>query len=68
MCFFAATFGVGVYSKLEMISSLCTMISRGAIISMITVCFVVPSMLIIFDKLIIHTTTGFKALKAQEGK
>ncbi len=68
MCFFAATFGVGVYSKLEMISSLCTMISRGAIISMITVCFVVPSMLIIFDQLIIHTTTGFKALKAQEGK
>jgi len=60
LCFFAATFGVGVYSKLEMIGSLCTLISRGAIISMIVVITVVPSLLIIFDKLICKTTLGFK--------
>ncbi len=60
MCFFAATIGVGVYSKLEMIASLCTLISRGAIISMVTVILVLPSLLIIFDKLIIKTTLGFR--------
>lgn len=60
MCFFAATFGVGIYSKLEMIGSLCTLISRGAIISMIVVIMVLPSILIIFDKLIYKTTKGFK--------
>lgn len=60
MCFFAATFGVGVYSKLEMIGSLCTLISRGALISMVTVIMVLPSVLIIFDKLICKTTKGFK--------
>jgi predicted RND superfamily exporter protein len=60
LCFFAATFGVGVYSKLEMISSLCTLMSRGAIISMIVVITVLPSLLIIFDKLIMKTSWGFK--------
>ena len=56
MCFFAATFGVGLYSDLEMVGSLCTLISRGAIISMIVVIFVLPSILLIFDKLIMKTT------------
>ncbi len=60
LCFFAATFGVGVYSKLEMISSLCTLISRGAIISMIVVILVLPSILLIFDGLIGKTTMGFR--------
>lgn len=60
MCFFAATFGVGVYSKLEMVGSLCTLISRGAIISMISVIMILPSILLIFDKIICKTTTGFK--------
>lgn len=60
LSFFAATFGVGLYSKIDMISSLCTLMSRGAIISMFTVLLVLPSMLIIFDKLIIHTSLGFK--------
>lgn len=60
LCFFGATFGVGVYSDLEMISSLCTLISRGAIISMICVILVLPSILLIFDKLITKTTLGFK--------
>ena len=63
MCFFAATFGVGVYSKLELIGSLCTLISRGAIISMLVVILVLPSMLIIFDKLIIKTSLGFRRNK-----
>ncbi len=56
MCFFGATFGVGVYSKIEMIGSLCTLMSRGAIISMITVICALPAFLIIFDKLICKTT------------
>ncbi|SFQ35300.1 hypothetical protein SAMN02910358_01702 [Lachnospiraceae bacterium XBB1006] len=60
LSFFAATFGVGLYSKIDMISSLCTLMSRGAIISMFTVLLVLPSMLIIFDKVIIHTSLGFK--------
>ncbi len=60
LCFFAATFGVGVYSKLEMVGSLCTLISRGAIISMITVVTALPSILLIFDKLIMKTTKGSK--------
>ncbi len=52
LCFFAATFGVGIYSKLEMISSLCTLISRGAVISMIVVILALPTVLLTFDKLI----------------
>ena len=59
LCFFAATIGVGVVSKIDMIGSLCTLISRGAIISMIVVITVVPSLLMIFDKLICKTTLGF---------
>lgn len=60
MCFFAATIGVGLVSKIDMIGSLCTLIARGAIISMIVVIFVVPSILLIFDKVIAKTTIGFK--------
>ena len=56
LCFFAATFGVGVYSDLEMVGSLCTLISRGAIVSMIVIITIVPSILLIFDKLISKTT------------
>src|SRR5574344_1172421 len=56
MCFFAATFGVGVYSDLEMVGSLCSLIARGAIISMLVVILILPSLLLIFDK----TTSGFK--------
>ena len=60
MCFFGATFGVGLVSKIDMIGTLCTLIARGAIISMIVVVLIVPSILLIFDKLIIKTTLGFK--------
>ena len=60
LCFFGATFGVGAYSKIEMISSLCTLMSRGAIISMVTVVTVLPAFLLVFDKLICKTTIGMK--------
>lgn len=61
--FFAATFGVGIYSSIDMISSLCTLMSRGAIISMFTVIFVLPSMFMILDKFICRTMLGFKKKK-----
>ena len=65
MSFFAATFGVGLYSDIDLISSLCTLMARGAIISMFTVVFVLPSMLILCDWLILHTSIGFKAGKKE---
>ena len=60
LCFFGATFGVGVYSKIEMISSLCILISRGAIVSMISVILILPTFLMMFDKIICKTTIGMK--------
>ena len=63
MCFFGATFGVGAYSKIEMIGSLCTLMSRGAIISMITVIAILPAFLMVFDKLICKTTMNMKNVK-----
>ncbi len=68
MCFFAATFGVGLYSKLEMVGSLCTLISRGAIISMLTVITVLPSILLIFDSIIRKTTYGMKGERKMSKK
>lgn len=59
LSFFAATFGVGVYSEIDMISSLCTLMARGALISMVVVIFVLPSMLMVFDKVICRTSMGF---------
>ena len=56
LCFFGATFGVGAYSKIEMIGSLCTLMSRGAIISMVVVITVLPAFLMLFDKIICKTT------------
>lgn len=61
LCFFGATFGVGAYSKIEMIGSLCTLMSRGAIVSMICVIAILPSFLMIFDKLICKTTLKMKS-------
>ena len=62
LCFFGATIGVGIYSKIEIISSICVLLGRGAIISMISVVFVLPSFLMIFDKLICKTTIGMRKL------
>lgn len=59
LSFFAATFGVGMYSSIDMISSLCVLLARGAIISFLIVAFVLPALFMIFDKLIIHTSMGF---------
>ena len=65
--FFAATFGVGIYSNVDMISSLCALMARGAIISMVSVILLLPAMLKLFDKIIIHTSLGFKEAR-QAGK
>ncbi len=66
LSFFAATFGVAVYSKIDMISALCMLMSRGAIISMFVVILLLPAVLKVFDKLIIHSTAGFKDVKEKE--
>ena len=60
LSFFAATFGVGLYSDIDMISSLCTLMARGALISMVVVIFVLPSLFMIFDKVICVTSAGFR--------
>lgn len=65
LSFFAATFGVGLYSNIDMISSLCVLMSRGAIISMFVVVFILPAMLLLFDRVICATSVGFKY---KEGK
>ena len=64
LSFFAATFGVGLISNIDMISSLCNLMARGALISMVIVLTMLPTMLLIFDKLICHTSIGF--LKKKE--
>ncbi len=66
MCFFAATIGVGIVSKIDMIGSLCTLIARGAIISMVVVILVLPSVLLVFDKLICKTSLGFGGMKNEK--
>lgn len=60
LCFFAATFGVGAYSNIDMISQLCTLLSRGAVISMFVVLLILPAMFMVFDKFIRATSSGFK--------
>ena len=54
LSFFAATFGVGLYSNIDMISSLCTLMARGALVSMVSVIFILPSMFMVFDRIIIR--------------
>ena len=58
--FFTATIGVAIYSNIGIISTLCTMMARGAIISMLTVILILPSFLMAFDNLICHTTGGLR--------
>ena len=64
LCFFGATFGVGAVSKIQMIGSLCTLMSRGAIISMVVVVLVLPAFLLLFDKLICKTTIGMRKINS----
>ena len=65
--FFAATFGVAMYSNIDMIGSLCMLMARGAIISMFVVILILPSMFMVFDKVIIATSAGFKNKSNYEG-
>jgi hypothetical protein len=57
--FFVATFGIAVYSQVDIIGSICTLLSRGALISMLVVILVLPAMLLLFDRIILATTAGF---------
>lgn len=68
LSFFAATIGVGFYSNIDMISSLCILMARGAIISMLVVVFVLPSMFMIFDRVIVRTSKDFLPKKAKVRK
>ena len=65
--FFAATFGVAVYSDIDIISSMCSLMARGAIVSMLCVIFVLPAMFILLDKVICATSLGFKSKKSNGG-
>lgn len=68
LSFFAATFGVGMYSNIDMISSLCSLMARGAMISMVVVIFILPSAFMIFDRVICATSIGFRANKSKKAE
>lgn len=57
--FFTATFGVAIYSDIDMISSMCSLMARGALISAAAVIFILPSLFMVFDKFICKTSIGF---------
>lgn len=63
LCFFAATVGVYLYSKIDMIGAICNLLSRGSIISMLVVVLILPSLLLVFDKVIIKTTKDLKEVR-----
>ncbi|WP_294787697.1 efflux RND transporter permease subunit [uncultured Eubacterium sp.] len=65
LSFFASTFGVGIYSNIDMISSLCILMARGALISMVVVIFVLPAMYMVFDRVICATSAGFRIKKKE---
>ena len=60
LSFFSATIGVGVISQLELIGSLCSLMSRGAIISMFMIIFILPGLLLVFEPVIRKTSKGFE--------
>ena len=61
--FFAATFGVALYSQVDMIGSICTLLARGAVISTVVVLLVLPAMFMVFDPIIVRTSKGFLPTK-----
>lgn len=63
LSFFAATFGVGLYASIDMISALCMLLARGAVVSLFVVAFLLPALFMVFDSLIIHTSMGFQTNK-----
>ena len=66
MGLFAATFGVAVYSDIDIISSMCMLMARGAIVSMLCVIFILPALLMLCDKLICATTIGMKHISKKQ--
>ncbi len=66
MGLFAATFGVAVYSDIDIISSMCMLMARGAIVSMLCVILILPALLMLCDGLIRHTTLGMKVKAVKE--
>ena len=62
MSLFAATFGVTMYSRVDMIGAICTLLARGAVMSMFIVLTLLPAMLLIFDKVICKTTMGMGSI------
>lgn len=65
MGLFAATFGVALYSDIEIISSMCMLMARGAVISVLLVITVLPAMLLLFDRIICKTTAGMTKIKTK---
>ena len=61
--FFAATYGVGLYSNVDIISSMCRLIARGALLSVAVVLLLLPAMLLVLDKVIVHTTADMKSVR-----
>ena len=61
--FFAATYGVGLYSNVDIISSMCRLIARGALLSVAVVLLLLPAMLLLLDKIIVHSTLDMKAAR-----
>ena len=68
MGLFAATFGIAIYSDIDIISSMCMLMARGAVISMLCVIFILPALLMLFDKLICATTLGMGKKKTQPAR
>lgn len=66
LSFFAATIGVGLYSNIDMISSLCGLLAKGAVISMFVVILLLPAVLRVFDPVILRTSMGFKSLTGRK--
>ena len=66
--FFAATYGVGLYSNIDIISSMCRLIARGALLSVAVVLLLLPATLVVLDPLIIRTTFDMKAVRKNPGK
>ena len=66
MGLFSATFGVAVYSDIDIISSMCMLMARGAIISMLCVIFILPALLMLCEKVVLATTLGMKLNKKEE--
>ena len=67
MGLFSATFGVAIYSDIDIISSMCMLMARGAVISMVCVIFILPALLMLCDAVIRHTTVGMNAKAEKHG-